>query len=525
MINSHLNTSVNNLPTTLPISSINPLLIHMDSGMATLEKMKQIQQAGIAENVTFSDIFFEYSETEQWILEEGIIKTGQFSIDQGAGLRAVKGEKTAFSYTDILSADRLLSTADVLHVLNLSAKNNNTNTNTNNNNNNNIQKISVDLVNSNGSGNTNIYNNKNKNTINNNIIQTTQFFGTRQQKIDLLKAVDQYARTYHPNVKKVTVSLGHEQNFSLLLRCDGRIHEQGLPLIRLNVQVMVEENGKREQGSSGGGGRVGLEYFTLQTWQNYVHQAIDEALFALSAQPAPAGSFPVVLGAGWPGVLLHEAVGHGLEGDFNRKGSSLFSGKIGQQVAAKGVTVVDNGTIENRRGSYNFDDEGNPSQRTVLIEDGILKGYLQDEHNARLMNQAVTGNGRRQSFAHVPMPRMTNTYLEAGNYDPLEIIESVQDGIYATHFGGGQVDITNGQFVFSATQAWKIENGKKKYPIKGMTLIGNGPEVMKKITMLGNDLQLDQGVGVCGKAGQSVPVGVGQPTLKISDIIVGGTNG
>jgi TldD protein len=322
-------------------------------------------------------------------------------------------------------------------------------------------------------------------------------------------------------------SIGAEHDVVLVARCD-RVHGPLIaadvrPLVRLNVTVIVEQNGRRESGSMGGGGRFGYGYFTDELLDEYATKAVAQAVVNLDAQPAPAGPMTVVLGPGWPGVLLHEAVGHGLEGDFNRKGASTFSGAMGQRVAAKGVTVVDDGSISDRRGSLNIDDEGNATQRNVLIEDGILRGYLQDTLNARLMKTAVTGNARRESFAHIPMPRMTNTFMLAGQHDPQEIIASVKDGLYAVNFGGGQVDITNGKFVFSASEAYRIENGRVTTPVKGATLIGNGPESLKLISMIGNDLQLDTGVGVCGKDGQSVPVGVGQPTLRIDGLTVGGT--
>lgn len=311
----------------------------------------------------------------------------------------------------------------------------------------------------------------------------------------------------------------------MVARSDGLLAADVRPLVRVSLQVIVEENGRREQGVAGGGGRFDYAYFTDAILQDYACKAVHQALTNLASQPAPAGSMTVVLGSGWPGILLHEAIGHGLEADFNRKGSSAFSGRIGERVAAPGVTVVDDGTIRDRRGSLNIDDEGNPTQCTTLIEDGILKGYLQDNLNARLMNQRVTGNGRRESFAHIPMPRMTNTCMLNGDKEPEEIIASVKQGLYAANFGGGQVDITSGKFVFSAAEAYMIENGKITYPVKGATLIGNGPDVLTRVSMIGNDLALDPGVGTCGKEGQSVPVGVGQPTLRIDGLTVGGTNG
>ena len=317
--------------------------------------------------------------------------------------------------------------------------------------------------------------------------------------------------------------LASEYDVVLVARADGTLAADVRPLVRLSVTVIAEQNGRREMGSAGGGGRFGLAYFDDEQMGKYVDEAVNAALVNLESRPAPAGEMTVVLGSGWPGILLHEAIGHGLEGDFNRKGSSAFSGRIGQRVAAKGVTVLDDGTIADRRGSLNVDDEGHASQRNVLIEDGILKGYIQDSLNARLMGVAPTGNGRRESYAHIPMPRMTNTYMLGGDKDPQEIIASIKKGLYASNFGGGQVDITSGKFVFSASEAYWVENGKIQYPVKGATIIGSGPESLKKVTMIGNDMRLDSGVGTCGKEGQSVPVGVGQPTLRIEGLTVGGT--
>jgi TldD protein len=344
------------------------------------------------------------------------------------------------------------------------------------------------------------------------------------EKVELLQALDQEARKQDPRVKQVIVSLVAAQDIILVAAIDGSLSADVRPLVRLNVHVIAEHNGRREQGSSGGGARESLNYFIQQSrGLEYAREAVRQALVNLEAVDAPAGSMPVVLGPGWPGVLLHEAVGHGLEGDFNRKGTSAFSGRMGEQVASSCCTVVDDGTLPGRRGSLNIDDEGTPSQQTVLIENGILKGYMQDKHNARLMNTVTTGNGRRESYAHLPMPRMTNTYMLPGEHDPQAIIASVERGLYAVNFGGGQVDITSGKFVFSASEAYLIENGKVTRPVKGATLIGNGPEAMGRVSMVGDDLKLDQGVGVCGKEGQSVPVGVGQPTLKLDELTVGGT--
>jgi TldD protein len=341
--------------------------------------------------------------------------------------------------------------------------------------------------------------------------------------VNLLERIEQQARAKDPRVVQVMAGLASEYDVVLVARADGTLAADVRPLVRLSINVIVEEKGRRESGSAGGGGRFGLAHFDADCLTRYVDEAVGAALTNLQAQAAPAGEMTVVLGSGWPGILLHEAIGHGLEGDFNRKGSSAFSGKIGQRVAAKGVTVLDDGTIADRRGSLNVDDEGNASQRNVLIEDGILKAYIQDSMNARLMGVAPTGNGRRESYAHVPMPRMTNTYMLGGDKHPEEIVASIKKGLYATNFGGGQVDITSGKFVFSASQAYWVEKGKIQYPVKGATLVGNGPDALTRVSMIGNDMALDPGVGTCGKEGQSVPVGVGQPTLRIDGLTVGGT--
>ena len=341
--------------------------------------------------------------------------------------------------------------------------------------------------------------------------------------MELLGKVEKLARAKDPRIVQVMAGLASEYDVVMVARADGTLAADVRPLVRLSVTVIAEQSGRREVGSSGGGGRFGLAYFSDEQIAQYVDEAVDQALVNLESRPAPAGMMTVVLGSGWPGVLLHEAVGHGLEGDFNRKGSSAFSGRIGQRVAAKGVTILDDGTLTDRRGSLNVDDEGCPSQANVLIEDGILKGYMQDAMNARLMGVKPTGNGRRESYAHLPMPRMTNTYMLGGDKDPQEIVASIKKGLYATNFGGGQVDITSGKFVFSASQAYWVENGKIQYPVKGATLVGNGPECMKKVSLIGNDMRLDSGVGTCGKEGQSVPVGVGQPTMRIDGLTVGGT--
>ncbi|MFN7834359.1 MAG: metalloprotease TldD [Burkholderiaceae bacterium] len=446
--------------------------------------------------VDFADVYFQYSSVEGWGLEEGIVKSGSFSIEQGVGVRAVSDEKTAFAYSDDIARAPLLSAAHAVRAIARQGRSLK-------------HKINVNLRSQAGRR---LYAPFNP-------IPTLD----SAAKVALLERLEGFARARDPRVQQVMANLVGAYDVVLVVRSDGLMAADVRPLVRVNVTAIVEQNGKRESGSSGGGGRVDFAHFTDDVLQRYARIAVDQALVNLDARPAPAGAQTVVLGPGWPGVLLHEAIGHGLEGDFNRKGSSAFSGRIGERVAAKGVTVVDDGTLANRRGSLNIDDEGNPTQCTTLIEDGILRGYLQDITNARLMKMPVTGNGRRESFAHLPMPRMTNTYMLGGDYDPAEIIASVQDGVYAVNFGGGQVDITSGKFVFSASEAYRIENGKVTYPIKGATLIGSGPECLKDVSMVGNDMRLDEGVGVCGKEGQSVPVGVGQPTLRIENLVMGGT--
>ncbi|MBI5268960.1 MAG: metalloprotease TldD [Burkholderiales bacterium] len=443
-----------------------------------------------------ADLYFQYTRHEGWSLEEGIVKSGSFSIDQGVGVRAVAGEKTAFAYSDDLSEAALMDAARTVRAIAAAG-----------------QSRRVKLRSS------------------------TQVAGSRTlyppldpiatldstQKVALLERVERMARSRDPRIVQVMAGLAAEYDVVLIARADGTRAADVRPLVRLSVTVIAEQNGRREVGSGGGGGRFGLGYFQDAQLTEYVDQAVNAALTNLESRPAPAGQMTVVLGSGWPGVMLHEAVGHGLEGDFNRKGSSTFSGRIGQRVAAKGVTVLDDGTLADRRGSLNIDDEGHATQRNVLIEDGILRGYMQDSMNARLMGVKPTGNGRRESYAHVPMPRMTNTYMLAGDKTKEEIVASIKRGIYATNFGGGQVDITSGKFVFSASEAFWVENGRILYQVKGATLIGNGPDALTRVSMIGNDLKLDSGVGVCGKDGQSVPVGVGQPTLRIDGLTVGGT--
>jgi TldD protein len=443
--------------------------------------------------VDYADLYFQYSRLESWSLEEGIVKSGSFSIDRGVGVRAVSGEKTAFAYSDDITFDALRQAATATRA---------------------IARQGQSAVASLGrvGGARALY-----------AARDPVMALTDAEKVSLLERLERIARARDPRVTQVVASLSGEYEAILIARSDGLVAADVRPLVRLSLNVIVEENGRREQGMAGGGGRLDYGYFSPVLLEEYAARAVDQALLNLGAREAPAGTMTVVLGPGWPGILLHEAIGHGLEGDFNRKGTSAFSNRIGQRVAASGVTVVDDGTLPDRRGSLNIDDEGNPTQRTVLIEDGILKGYMQDTMNARLMGVPPTGNGRRESFAHVPMPRMTNTVMLNGDRDPAEIIASVDDGLYAVNFGGGQVDITNGKFVFSAAEAWKIEQGKLAYPVKGATLIGNGPDALTRVSMIGNDLALDSGVGTCGKDGQSVPVGVGQPTLRIDGLTVGGT--
>jgi TldD protein len=451
----------------------------------------------IAEHrVDDADLYFQSTRHEGWSLEEGIVKSGSFSIDQGVGVRAVAGEKTAFAYSDELSEAALLDAARTVRTIAAAGQH---------------KRIKV-------AG-------KPRVAASRLLYAPTDPIATLDsaQKVALLERVEKLARERDPRVVQVMAGLAAEYDVVLVARADGTRAADVRPLVRVSVTVIAEQNGRREVGNGGGGGRYGLGYFQDDLLKAYVDQAVNAALTNLEARPAPAGEMSVVLGPGWPGVLLHEAVGHGLEGDFNRKGSSTFAGRIGQRVAAKGVTVLDDGTIADRRGSLNVDDEGHATQRNVLIEDGILRGYIQDSMNARLMGVKPTGNGRRESYAHVPMPRMTNTYMLAGTRSKEEIIASIKKGLYATNFGGGQVDITSGKFVFSASEAFWVENGKIAYPVKGATLIGNGPEAMTRVSLIGNDMQLDTGVGVCGKDGQSVPVGVGQPTLRIDRLTVGGT--
>ncbi|MBU2806894.1 metalloprotease TldD [Acidithiobacillus ferrooxidans F221] len=443
-----------------------------------------------------ADLYFQYSRSEGFSLEEGVVKSGSHSIEQGVGVRAVSGERQGLAYSDEIAVDALLTAADAARA----------------------------IVHRPGQAKGLVWQQRPGLALYPPVDPLASI--SNSEKIALLERVERAARACDPRIVQVMASLNARFEAVLVARLDGTMAADVRPLVRLNVSAIAEQGGRREQGSAGGGGRYDYQTFLQGDMaEGFAREAARQALVNLAAEAAPAGTMEVVLGPGWPGVLLHEAIGHGLEGDFNRKGTSAFSGRVGQRVAAPGVTVVDDGTLDGRRGSLNVDDEGTPTQCTTLIEDGILKGYLQDTLNARLTGTRSTGNGRRESYAHLPMPRMTNTYMRAGDRDPREIIASVKRGLYAVNFGGGQVDITNGKFVFSASEAYLIENGKITRPVKGATLIGNGPDVLTRVEMIGNDLQMDTGVGTCGKDGQSVPVGVGQPTLKIRDLTVGGTQG
>lgn len=444
--------------------------------------------------VDYADLYFQVSRHEGWTLEDGIIREGSFSLDQGVGVRANSGEKTGFAYSDELVLPALQQAAGAARAIARQGQEKRVQA---------WQRSTAAPLYPFADPTTSI---------------------DDAEKTALLLEIDAATRELDKRVEQVIVSLSSSQDLVLVAASDGTMAADVRPLIRLNVSVILEQGGLREQGYAGGGARADLRYFTDSDRPlDFAREAVRQAAVQLEAKPAPAGTMPVVLGCGWPGILLHEAVGHGLEGDFNRKGVSAFTGKVGQQVASRFCTIVDDGTIANRRGSLSVDDEGTPGQYTVLVEDGILRGYMQDKLNARLMGVEATGNGRRESFAHIPMPRMTNTYMLAGPHEPDEIVASVKKGLYAPNFGGGQVDITSGKFVFSASEAYLIENGKITTPVKGAMLIGDGPDALHKISMVGNNLELDTGVGTCGKEGQSVPVGVGQPTLKIDEITVGGT--
>jgi TldD protein len=444
--------------------------------------------------IDYADLYFQSTYSESWVMEDSIIKSGSFDIDRGVGVRATSGEKTGFAYADDIVMPALLQAAEAARSIVKQGQDKS------------VQAwhqlpghklyLPIDPLHS----------------------------LSEDDKVSLLQRVDAYIRQKDTRVVQVTVSLAGEYETILVMASDGHLGADVRPLVRFNVSLIVEQNGRRETGYAGGGGRFNYQYFLQDNLAfEYADEALRQALVNLDATEAPAGPMPVVLGPGWPGVLLHEAVGHGLEGDFNRKGISVYSGRKGEKVASSLCTIVDNGTLPDRRGSLNIDDEGTPTQNNVLIENGILKNYMMDKRNARLMGEKSTGNGRRESYAHLPIPRMTNTYMLAGQSDPQEIIASVKKGLYAVNFGGGQVDITSGKFVFSASEAYLIENGKIGAPVKGATLIGNGPDVLTKVSMVGNDLKLDSGVGICGKDGQSVPVGVGQPTLLVDELTVGGT--
>jgi TldD protein len=446
-------------------------------------------------SVDYADLYFQLSREESWSLEDGIVKDGAHNIEQGVGVRALAGEKTGFAYSDEIVLPALTEASLAARAIARSGAN-------------------TSLQAWHSSTGHRLY------------LPVDPLDGmSDSDKVSLLEQIDIEARRIDPRVKQVMASLSGSHEVVLVMASDGTVAADVRPLVRLNVSVIVEQDGRREQGYCGTGGRYAFSRFLENDrWKDPVHEAVRGGLVNLEAVPAPAGTMTVVLGPGWPGVLLHEAIGHGLEGDFNRKGTSAFSGKIGQMVASEECTVVDDGTLGSRRGSLNIDDEGTPTQCTTLIENGVLRGYLQDKLNARLMGARPTGNGRRESFAHMTLPRMTNTYMLAGKHDPKEIIGSVKKGLYCHNFGGGQVDITSGKFVFSASEAYLIEDGKLTAPVRGATLIGNGPDVLRRVSMVGNDLKLDEGVGTCGKEGQDVPVGVGQPTLRVDGLTVGGTS-
>ncbi|MDR1889961.1 MAG: metalloprotease TldD [Zoogloeaceae bacterium] len=468
------------------------LLTPYDLGHADLE---QILGNIMSRRVDYADLYFQYARYESWNLDEGIVKAGSFNIDQGVGVRAISGEKTAFAYSDDIRVAALEDAAASVRAISAAGQDGRVDS-----------RLSASIL-------------------------PPPLYAdadplaslSADAKVSLLERLEAFARAEDRRVTQVMAGLAGEWEVVLVAGSDGRLAADVRPLVRVSISVIIEENGRREQGAAGGGGRFDYSYFTDETLKDFAHQAVRQAAINLDARPTPAGQMTVVLGPGWPGILLHEAVGHGLEGDFNRKGSSAFAGRIGERVASPGVTVIDDGSLPNRRGSLTIDDEGNATRATVLIEDGILQAYMQDGLNARLMGVAPTGNGRRESFAHLPLPRMTNTYMRSGQAAPEEIIGSVKNGIYATNFGGGQVDITSGKFVFSMSEAYLIEEGRVTAPVKGATLIGNGPEALTRVALIGNDMRLDPGVGSCGKEGQSVPVGVGMPTLRLDGITVGGT--
>jgi TldD protein len=464
-------------------------------GMDTLS-LQRILDKTLSPHIDYADLYFQYEVSDSVALEEGHVKRASKHVNQGVGVRAISGEKTGFAFSDEIAVPTLEIAANTARQIANSA----------------TATKGVPIRGLQPSE-QNLY-----------PVQTPGPDVPIERKIDLLQQIDAFCRAYDPRITKVQTSFGSVHQFVLIATSNGMVVGDVRPLLRLNVMCIAEHNGNRQSGSAGGGGRVEYEFLLEEDrYLEYAREAARRAILNLDAVDAPAGTMDVVLGPGWPGILLHEAIGHGLEGDFNRKGLSAFSGRIGERVASEQCTVVDDGTIAHRRGSLNVDDEGTPTSRTVLVENGILCGYMQDTLNARLMGVAPTGNGRRQSYAHMPMPRMTNTFMLGGDADPEEIIASVESGLYAVSFGGGQVDITNGKFVFSANEAYRIEKGKVTQPVKGASLIGNGPDVLTRITMVGNDLALDTGVGTCGKNGQSVPVGVGLPTIGIRDLTVGGT--
>ncbi len=466
----------------------------LEPGALDIRDLEQILDLMMSSRVDNADLYFQRSVAESWALEDGKVKDGSFSREQGVGVRAMSGEKTGFAYSDDIDLAALKDAAGAAREIARAGK----------------------------SGARAVLSDRSAKPLYAAADPISSW--SDSSKIQYLQILEKEIRAADPRVQEVSLSLSASHDMCLIAASDGTFAADIRPLVRLNASVIVVENGRREQGYAGGGARQDLDYFLAdEAGQAIAAEAVRQALVQLEAVAAPAGSMPVVLGPGWPGVLLHEAVGHGLEGDFNRKGTSAFSGRIGEQVTSPLCTIVDDGTLPGRRGSLTIDDEGTPTACNVLVENGVLRGYMQDKRNARLIGERSTGNGRRESYAHLPMPRMTNTYMLAGESDPEEIIRSVPNGLYATNFGGGQVDITSGKFVFSASEAYLIENGKVGQPVKGATLIGNGPEAMQRISMVGNDLALDAGVGVCGKEGQSVPVGVGQPTLLLDNITVGGT--
>ena len=458
---------------------------------------EQILGTALERKADYADLYFEYRNAEALALEESMVNHTSKSVSQGVGVRVCAEDRTGYAYSDEVTVDRMKLAAEAARAI--------ADTRTRE-----IAPVQVGTP----VRRHNLYE-----------LESTPLEIPVEERAKLLYEIDKIARAYDPRIKNVMASFVAEQKLVMIVTSEGKIAADTQPLCRLNVSVIAEENGQRQMGSFGGGGRVEWRYFLEgEKWRDYAKEAARQAIVNLGAVDAPAGEGVVVLAPGWPGILLHEAIGHGLEGDFNRKGTSAFAGKIGQRVASEHCTVIDDGTIALRRGSLNVDDEGTPTSRTVLIEKGILRGYMQDRMNAKLMKMEATGNGRRESFAHAPMPRMTNTFMLAGEHDPKDIIKSVQHGLYAVSFGGGQVDITNGKFVFSASEAYLIENGEVTKPVKGATLIGNGPDVLTRVTMVGNDLELDSGIGTCGKDGQSVPVGVGMPTIRIDGITVGGTS-